>query len=138
MLRTAITAVTGFPGRFLGSAADPRWKRIVLIFLLGGALGCLPARAHAAGLECPEIGSPGAVSNLLTDVQTKLMASGNSVDLANEINDLVNKLQIEKPNLSYTELTDALIAAYCPVIANQANLTASEKWRRMRHFDRLP
>ena len=41
------------------------------------------------------------------------MASGNSVDVANEINDLINKLQIEKPNISYAELTDVLIAAYC-------------------------
>ena len=61
--------------------------------------------------------------------------SGNSVDLANEINDLINKLQIEKPNISYTELTNVIVAAYCPVVANMASLTASEKWRRMRQFD---
>ena len=61
--------------------------------------------------------------------------SGNSVDLANEINDLINKLQIEKPNISYAELTNVIVAAYCPVVANMASLTASEKWRRMRQFD---
>ena len=65
------------------------------------------------------------------------MTSSDSVDVANEINDLINKLQIEKPNISYAELTDALIAAYCPVVANMANLTASEKWRRMRQFDTI-
>ena len=59
----------------------------------------------------------------------------DSVDLANEINDLINKLQIEKPNISYAELTNVIIAAYCPVVANMASLTASEKWRRMRQFD---
>ena len=36
-----------------------------------------------AGLDCPEIG-PGAVPNLLSEVQSKLVMSGNSVDLANE------------------------------------------------------
>jgi hypothetical protein len=61
------------------------------------------------------------------------VASGNSVDVANEINDLINKLQIEKPNISYAELTDVLLAAYCPAVANMANLTVSERWRRMRH-----
>jgi hypothetical protein len=57
--------------------------------------------------------------------RVKLVTSGNSVDVANEINDLVNKLQIEKPNISYAELTDVLVAAYCPAAANMANLTAS-------------
>jgi hypothetical protein len=79
----------------------------------------------------------GAVPNLLSDVQVKLVSSGNSVDLANEINDLINKLKIEKPNISYAELTDVLIAAYCPAVASMANLTASEKWRRMRQFDAI-
>jgi hypothetical protein len=70
-------------------------------------------------------------------VQTKLVASGNGIDLANEIYDLINKLQIEKPNISYADLTDILIAAYCPVVANLGNLTASEKLSRMRQFDAI-
>jgi hypothetical protein len=63
--------------------------------------------------------------------------SGNSVDLANEINYVINKLQIEKPNISYAELTNVMVAAYCPVVANMASLTASEKWHRMRQFDTI-
>jgi hypothetical protein len=101
-----------------------------------GVFVCLPGRGHAAGLDCPEIG-PGAVPNLLTDLQMKLVASGNSADLANEINDLINKLQIEKPNISYADLTNVIIAAYCPVVANTTSLTASEKWGRMRQFDSI-
>ncbi|MCK1275998.1 hypothetical protein IVB46_12265 [Bradyrhizobium sp. 61] len=65
------------------------------------------------------------------------MTSGNSADLANEINDLINKLQIEKPNISYAELTNVIIAAYCPIVANTTSLMASEKWRRMRQFDSI-
>jgi hypothetical protein len=118
------------------SASVSRLRRIALMFLVGGTLGCLPARGHAAGLDCPETGA-GAVPNLLTDLQVKLMASGSGVDVANEIDDLINKLQLEKPNISYTDLTDILIAAYCPVVANQANITASEKWRRMRQFETI-
>jgi hypothetical protein len=48
------------------SASAPRLRRIALTFLLGGMLACLPARGHAAALDCPETGA-GAVSNLLTE-----------------------------------------------------------------------
>ena len=118
------------------SSSVPRWKRLAFALLLSGLFACLPARGHAAGLDCPEIG-PGAVPNLLTDLQVKLVTSGNSVDLANEINDLINKLQIEKPNISYAELTNVIIAAYCPVVANTTSLSASEKWQRIRQFDSI-
>jgi hypothetical protein len=70
-------------------------------------------------------------------LQVKLVTSANSVDIANEINDLINKLRIEKPNISYGELTNAVIAAYCPLIANMKTLTSSEKWRRMLKFDAI-
>ena len=136
MLRTAVGAAPAVRDPLTISASSPRWKRIAFMFLLSGVLGCLPARGHTAGLDCPEMG-PGAVPNLLSDLQVKLVTSSDSVDVANEINDLINKLQIEKPNISYAELTDALIAAYCPAVANMANLTASEKWRRMRQFDTI-
>jgi hypothetical protein len=136
MLRTTMAAVIAVKDHLPNSASPPRWKRIALIFLVSGVLGGLPAGGHTAGLDCPEMG-PGAVPNLLSDLQVKLVTFSNSVDVANEINDLINKLQIEKPNISYAELTDVLIAAYCPAVANLANLTASEKWRRMRQFDTI-
>jgi len=104
--------------------------------LLSGLLVCLPGRGHTAGLECPELGL-NAVPNLLTDLHVKLVTTDNSVDLTNEINDLINKLQILMPNISYAELTNVTIAAYCPVVTNTASLTASEKWRRIRQFDTI-
>jgi hypothetical protein len=135
MLRTAATACMTTQGRQLLSASFPRWKRIAFAFLLVGALGCLPMRSQAAGLDCPEVG-PGSVPNLLTEMQVKLIPSAERVDLANEINDLINKLQILQPNISYAELTNVIIAAFCPVIASM-NLPASEKWDRMRQFDTI-
>src|SRR5215510_12419561 len=134
MLRTAAVA-WATPDWQIFSEPVSRWKRISLSLLLVGALGCLPMRSQAAGIDCPELG-PGSVSNLLNDLQVKLIATGDSADLANEINDLVNKLQILKPNISYAELTNIIIAAFCPVVANM-NLTASEKWDRMRQFDTI-
>ena len=85
--------------RFSASSA-PRWNRIAFILVLGGMLGGMPARGHAAGLDCPDAAS---VSNLLTDGQAKLLAAGTSIDIANEIDDLINKLQREKPGISYAD-----------------------------------
>ena len=134
MLRTAATACMTMQGRQL-STSFPRRKHFALALLLVGVLGCLPMRSQAAGLDCPEVG-PGSVPNLLTEMQVKLIPSAERVDLANEINDLINKLQILKPNISYAELTNVIIAAFCPVIASM-NLPASEKWDRMRQFDTI-
>jgi hypothetical protein len=136
MLRTAIAPATTFQDRLPLSASVPRWKRLAFAFFLSGLFVCLPVRGHAAGLDCPVMG-PGAVPNLLTGLQIKLVTSGNSVDLANEINDLINKLQVEKPNISYAELTNVMVAAYCPVVANMGSLTASEKLRRIQQFDTI-
>ena len=136
MLRTAVAGAPAVRDPLTISASSPRWKRFAFMFLLSGVLGCLPARGHTAGLDCPQMG-PGTVPNLLSDLQVKLVTSSDSVDVANEINDLINKLQIEKPNISYAELTDVLLAAYCPAVANMANLTVSERWRRMRQFDTI-
>jgi hypothetical protein len=133
MLFTATRMMRLVHGWFPVSLSTLRWKHIALIFLLSGVLGCLPSRGHAAGLDCPDIGC----SNLLTDGQAKLMASGTSIDIANEIDDLINKLQREKPGISYADVTDILIAAYCPLVADQTSLSAAEKWRRMRAFDTL-
>ncbi len=130
MSRRASAATTAFPGAVL------RWKCLAFALLLSGVFAYLPGRSQAAGLDCPEIG-PGPVPQLFTDLQAKLVTSGNSADLANEINDLINKLQIEKPNISYADLTNVIIAAYCPVVASTTSLTASEKWRRMNQFDSI-
>jgi hypothetical protein len=134
MLFTATRVLRLAHGWFPVSISTLRCKRIALSLLLGGVLGGLPTHGSALGLDCPDIGS---VSNLLTDGQAKLMASGTSIDIANEIDDLINKLQSERPDISYADLTDILIAAYCPLVANLATLSAGEKWRRIRQFDAI-
>jgi hypothetical protein len=133
-MRTAISAALPIHNPLPTLEPASRRKRIAFIFLLSCMFLCLPVRGEAAGLDCPEMGAS-AVPNLLTDLQVKLVTSGDKVDLANEINELIYKLQIAKPNISYSELTDILVAAYCPTVAIMANLTASEKLSRMRAFD---
>jgi hypothetical protein len=54
------------------------------------------------------------------------MTTGNNVDLANEISGLIKQLKAENPAISYDEITDTLIAAYCSVVAQMTN--AAVRW----------
>ena len=103
---------------------------VSLIFLC-----CSVGQSYAAeNLECPEIG-PG-VPDLIGDASGGgLFTTESRVDLANEINESINRLQIASPNISWTDLQNVLIAAYCRVVARKPGLGASEKWSRMRQFD---
>jgi hypothetical protein len=85
---------------------------------LDGALGIARAirsgvgdLGDATGLECPEIGQAG-VPDLTSDaVQAKLLLGGTGVDLANEISELINQVQLKEPSISNADLTNGLIAA---------------------------
>jgi hypothetical protein len=123
------------PGLAAENAAMPNYRKILSPALLLCALVLgVPVPVDAAGLDCPEVG-PGAVPDLVPDA--KLVTSGNSADVSNEIRYLINRLQIERPNISNTEINNILIAAYCPAVAAVPGLSSAEKWRRMREFDAL-
>jgi hypothetical protein len=63
-----------------------------------------------------------------------LFATENRIDLTNEINDAINRLQISDPNISWSDVQNVLIAAYCRVVSRKAGLTAAKRWGRMRQF----
>jgi hypothetical protein len=136
MLRTAISVAMKFQDQLLNSASRSL-SRIVLVLMFSGVLAFLPTSGNATGLDCPAMGSTATVPNILSDLQVKLVSSGNSVDITNEINYAINKLQIAEPNISYDDLSNVMTASYCRVVANIANLTAAEKWKRMRQFDSI-
>ena len=46
-------------------------------------------------------------------------------------------MRAENPRASDTEITNFLIAAYCPVVARKADASPAEKWELMRQFDRV-
>src|SRR5262245_55727882 len=46
-------------------------------------------------------------------------------------------LQILQPNMSYAELTNVIIAAFCPIVVTTEKLKKSEKWDRLRQFDTI-
>jgi len=101
-------------------------------------LGFFPQPSRGAeNLACPEIGS-NSFSDLIGDISAGgLFVTDNRVDLANEINEAINRLQIASPNISWSETQNVLVAAYCRVVAREGGLSTADKWSRMRQFDNV-
>jgi hypothetical protein len=110
-------------------------RRVLALLAL---LWCSTSQSYGANnLECPETGS-GSVPDLIGDASGGgLFTTENRVDLVNEINESINRLQISNPNISWTDVQNVLIAAYCRVVARKPGLTAAEKWDRMREFESI-
>jgi hypothetical protein len=117
----------------------PSWaivaRLVVAIFVF---IGGPTAQSRAAGnLECPEIGA-GHVPDLIGDTTGAGLATTSSrADIVNEVNGAINRLQVADPNVSWTDVQNTLIAAYCRAVADAPGLTVAQMWRRMRQFDRL-
>jgi len=129
-----------FLGLFAALATAPllKYRRTGFVLALFMLLCCSTGQSYGADtLECPEIGSA-SVPDLIGDASGgRLFATESRVDLANEINESINRLQIASPSISWTDVQNVLIAAYCRVVARKSGLTATEKWGRMRQFESI-
>jgi hypothetical protein len=72
---------------------------------------CCASQSYAAeNLECPEIGT-GRVPDLIGDATgSGLVTTGNRVELVNEINYLINKLQLSEPNISSSDMVSGNVS----------------------------
>jgi hypothetical protein len=96
-------------------------------------LGAWAMSAQATGLECPEIGQ--GVPEVTSDpARAKLLLGGAGPDLANEIGELINQVRLKEPAISNADLTNGLIAAYCPLVAQAPGLTSAQSWSQMHRF----
>src|SRR5271166_2786175 len=123
---------------FLPAARLGRWMLVATaLSALPGLFGAgLASPAYAAGLECPEIGQAG-VPDLTNDpARAKLLFGGSGADLANEISDLINQVQLKEPSISNADLTNGLIAAYCPLVAQAPGLTSAQRWSQIHRFEK--
>jgi hypothetical protein len=102
------------------------------VIALGLSLAAAPAGA-AAPPECPHA-QEGAVSAALNAADTEILKSGDPGFLAAAINEIVNRLQLQRPGLSYAETVNALISAYCPIAAALPDLSDAERQARMARF----
>ena len=99
--------------------------RVGFAIVLCVFLCCNGMQSFAAeNLECPEIG-PGRVPDLIGDATgAGLFATENFIDLANEINEAISRLEISAPDISRADVQNVLIAAYCRVVAHEPGLAA--------------
>jgi len=113
-----------------------RYRPIGCVLVLLVLLCCSAGQGYAADtLECPEIGA-GSVPDLIGDASGGgFFTTDNRVDLANEVNESINRLQVASPNISWSDVQNVLIAAYCRAVARKPGLTSTERWDRMRQFD---
>jgi hypothetical protein len=113
MLLVASALVSVLPGLFVGTSATP---------------------ANAAGLESPEVGQVGVPELTRDPARTKLLLGAAGADLANEISALINQVQLKEPSISNADLTNGLIAAYCPLVDLATGLDNAQRWSRMHRF----
>jgi hypothetical protein len=110
---------------------------VALSAFLGLFLGASAPSANAAGLECPDIGHTG-VPDLTSDpTRAKLLVGGSGIDLANDISELISEVRLKEPGISDADLTNGLIAAYCPLVAQAPSLTTRQRWTQMHRFVRV-
>jgi hypothetical protein len=110
---------------------------VALSAFFGLFVGAWPPSANAAGLECPDIGHTG-VPDLTSDpTRAKLLVGGSGIDLANDISELISEVQLKQPGISNADLTNGLIAAYCPLVAQAPGMTTSQRWTQMHRFVRV-
>jgi len=112
------------------------FQSVMSVFVLLMLVCCSAQKSYGAeNLECPEVGAA-SVPDLVGDASGGgLFVTENRVDLTNEINEAIDRLQIASPNISWPDLQDVLVAAYCRLLARRGGLTAAERWGRMRQFD---
>jgi hypothetical protein len=134
-LRLSEFARSRLPQETLCKCGRPRIGLVLVLLML---FCCSPKHSYGADtLECPEIGQQ-SIPNLIGDTSDSgLFITDNRVDLANEINEAINRLQIASPNISWADVQNVLIAAYCSVVVRKSGITVTEKWNRMRQFEAI-
>jgi cytochrome c553 len=97
-----------------------------------GAAGTNAARAR----HCPKVGPSLIGGTLATADEADLLASATDGDLMNRMTSVIQQLRTDNPDAGVTEIANAMDAAYCPVVANNPELSASEKSDHLLAFNR--
>jgi len=96
-----------------------------------GAAGTQAARAF----DCPAVGSGSVTGVLASPSQVALFANAQGNDLSNKIGVMIADIRQSNPTASDPAIADALNAAFCPVVAQQAGLSYQQKRARLAAFN---
>jgi mono/diheme cytochrome c family protein len=97
-----------------------------------GAAGTNAARARA----CPKVGPALIAGTLATADDADLMASATDGDLMNRMTSVIQQVRADNPDAGVTEIANAMMAAYCPAVANNPQLSGSERSTDLTAFNR--
>jgi mono/diheme cytochrome c family protein len=87
-------------------------------------------------LGCPHI-SPGGGPNTVADPGNGLLSiyqGATPETLANRTRTLISAVRANNASISAADMTNTLVAAYCPVVAHTAGLSLSAKQEALRDF----
>jgi mono/diheme cytochrome c family protein len=88
-----------------------------------GAAGTEAARAF----DCPPVGSPIEPAALASPAQANFLASDDGAFLTQRVVEMIARMRSQQPGLSDASLTNAMNAAFCPAVANRADLSLDAK-----------
>jgi mono/diheme cytochrome c family protein len=108
-----------------------------LVASLRGKLATTDLGSEAAkALDCPAVSSTGAAGTL-SDPGTgilELMRGVTPDSLDQRVNEIIAQVRAANPGVSNDELSDDLVAAYCPILATDAQLSFDQKQTRLSAF----
>lgn len=90
----------------------------------------------AAAFGCPRVSESGA-ENALADPGTgmlSLMKGVTNADMDDKVGEIIYQAHQNNPSATDAELLNDLVAAYCPVVAADGNLSTQQKHARLHAF----
>ncbi|HTJ90201.1 MAG TPA: cytochrome c [Acidocella sp.] len=102
------------------------------------AVAAVPMNADmmADEMGCPRVSSSGAAGTV-ADPGNGLLGifEGTTPDtLPNRARELIAALRSANPKISRTDITNTLVAAYCPVIAHETGMSMSDRHQALENF----
>ncbi len=80
-----------------------------------------------AALHGPPVGGGAVPSAMATAAQANFLAADQGAFLSQRVVEMVSSLRQQQPGISDASLTDTSNGAFCPAVANQADLSAAQK-----------
>ncbi len=109
----------------------------IVAFVFAGAIGAQIGLAQpGSAFECPEPEAKGVRGVIPESPQeiTELSDQLRAGDLENRLEVIARDLKRKYPKADRTELTNFMVAAYCPVIAADQGISDSEKRERLDSY----
>lgn len=95
-----------------------------------------PASQAARGFGCPAVSASGSQDAIPLPAQDIIngFAGVTDAEMANRVGEVLRLVKAANPGTQDADIIDEMVAAYCPVVAADADLTVAEKHARINTF----